>query len=144
MVVAQGQAPATLLLGSKEFPALSFVIRDHQPWTKNRGFYVYIEEDPGPELNLKILRPTLPGLLVIPSHSFPIFRTKAHALFYGRLTILLTILHFSFLSSVIRESQERGMLLCPKPAPAYILLITQNVTPFGFLYIQEKNAMLGF
>jgi hypothetical protein len=88
-------------------PALSFVIRDYQPWTKNRDYYVYIEEDPGLELNLKILPPTLPGMLVIPGHAFPIFCTKANVLFYGRLTILLTVLHSSFLSSVIRESKKK-------------------------------------
>jgi hypothetical protein len=125
-------------------PALSFVIRDYQPWTKNRDSYVYIEEDPALELNLKIPPPTLPGMLVIPGHSFPIVRTKANALFYGRLSILLTLLYSSFLSLVVRESKKKGMILCPKPTPTYILLITQNVTPFGLLYIQGKNAKFGF
>jgi hypothetical protein len=113
MVVAQGQAPAQHFclnprnLASGLLPALSFEIRNYQPWTKNHDSYVYIEEDHGLDLNLKILPPTLPGMLVIPGHSFPIFCTKANALFYGLLTILLAVLHSSFLSSVIRESLKK-------------------------------------
>jgi hypothetical protein len=91
-----------------------------------------------------ILPPILPGLSVVPGHSFPIFCTKANALFYGRLTILLTNLHSSFFFTVIRESQKKGMSLCCPPTATYILLISQSVTPLGFLYIQENNAMFGF
>jgi hypothetical protein len=36
------------------------------------------------------------------------------------------------------------MILCPPPTHTYILLISKNVTPFGFLYIQEHNSMFGF
>jgi hypothetical protein len=86
------------------FPALPFVISNYQPWAKKRDSYVVIEEDSELALNLMILPPTMPGLTVLPSHSFPIFRTKANALFYGRLTILLTVLHSSFFSTVFRES----------------------------------------
>jgi hypothetical protein len=36
------------------------------------------------------------------------------------------------------------MSLSRPPTPTYILLISQSVTPLGFLYIQENNAMSGF
>jgi hypothetical protein len=125
-------------------PSISFRISDYLPWSKNRLSYVFIEEDPGLTLNLMILPPTLPGLTVLPGHSFPIFHTKANALFYGRLTILLTVLHSSFFSTVIRVSQKNGMSLRPTPSPTYILLTSQNRLPFGFLYVQENNVMFGF
>lgn len=125
-------------------PSISFRISDYLPWSKNRLSYVFIEEDPGLTLNLMILPPTLPGLTVLPGHSFPIFHTKANALFYGRLTILLTVLHSSFFSTVIRVSQKNGMSLRPTPSPTYILLTSRNRLPFGFLYVQENNVMFGF
>jgi hypothetical protein len=125
-------------------PALSFEIKEYLSWSKSRDSYFIIKDEPGRDLNLMILPPILPGLSVVPGHSFPIFSTKANALFYGRLTILLTNLHSSFFSTVIRESQKKGMSLCRPPTPTYILLISQSVTPLGFLYIQENNAMFGF
>jgi hypothetical protein len=125
-------------------PALSFEIKEYLPWSKSHESYFLIKEDPGRDLNLMILPPILPGLSVLPGHSFPIFSTKAKALFYGRLTILLTDLHSSFFFMVIRESPKKGMILCHPPTPTYILLISQSVTPLGFLYIQENNAMFGF
>jgi hypothetical protein len=36
------------------------------------------------------------------------------------------------------------MSLCRPPTPTYILLISQSVTPLGFVYIQKNNAMFGF
>jgi hypothetical protein len=36
------------------------------------------------------------------------------------------------------------MSLCRSPTPTYILLISHSVTPLGFLYIQENNAMFRF
>jgi hypothetical protein len=77
-------------------PALSFEIKEYLPWSKSHESYFVIKEEPGCDLNLMILPPILPGLSVVPGHSFPIFSTKANALFYGRLTILLTDLHSSF------------------------------------------------
>jgi hypothetical protein len=77
-------------------PALSFEIKECLPWSKSRDSYFVIKEEPGRDLNLMILPPILPGLSVVPGHSFPIFSTKANALFYGCLTILLTDLHSSF------------------------------------------------
>jgi hypothetical protein len=125
-------------------PPLSFEIKEYLPWSKSRDSYFVIKEEPGRDLNLMILPPILPGLSVVPGHSFPIFSTKANALFYGRLTILLTDLHSSFFSTVIRESQKKGMSLCRPPTPTYILLISQSDTPLDFLYIQENNTMFGF
>jgi hypothetical protein len=77
-------------------PALSFEIKEYLPWSKSRESYFVIKEEPGRDLKLMILPPILPGLSVVPGHSFPMFSTKANALFYGRLTILLTDLHSSF------------------------------------------------
>jgi hypothetical protein len=77
-------------------PALSFEIKEYLRWSKSRESNFVIREEPGRDLNLMILPPILPGLSVVPGHSFPIFCTKANALFYGCLTILLTDLHSSF------------------------------------------------
>jgi hypothetical protein len=125
-------------------PALSFEIKEYLPWSKSCDSYFVIKEEPGHDINLMILPPILPGLSVVPGYSFPIFSTKANALFYGRLTILLTDLHSSLFSTVIRESQKKGMSLLRPPTPTYILLISQRVIPLSFLYIQENNAMFGF
>jgi hypothetical protein len=77
-------------------PALSFEIKEYLSWSKSRESYFVIKEEPGRDLNLMILPPILPGLSVVPGHSFPIFCTKANVLFYGCLTILLTDPHSSF------------------------------------------------
>jgi hypothetical protein len=89
-------------------PALSFEIKEYLPWSKSRDSYFVIKEEPGRDLNLMILPPILPGSSVVPGHSFPIFSTKANALLYGRLTILLTDLHSSFFprSSASPKSKE--------------------------------------
>jgi hypothetical protein len=71
-------------------PASSFEIKEYLPWSKSRDSYFSIKEEPGRDLNLIILSPILPGLSVVPGHSFPIFSTKANALFYALLTIFLT------------------------------------------------------
>jgi hypothetical protein len=98
-------------------PALSFEIKEYLPWSKSRDSYFVIKEEPGRDLNLMILPPILPGLSVIPGHSFPISSIKANALFYGRLPTLLTDLHSSFFSTVIRKCQKKGMSLCRPPTP---------------------------
>jgi hypothetical protein len=94
-------------------PALSFEIKEYLPWSKRHDIYFVIKEEPGRDLNLMILPPILHGLSVVPGHSFPIFSTKANALFYGRLTILLTNLHSNFFHSHPRVQKEGNESLSP-------------------------------
>jgi hypothetical protein len=95
------------------YPALSLEIKEYLPWSKSHDSYFVIKEEPRRDLNLMILSPILPGLSVVPCHSFPIFSTKANALFYGRLTILLTKVHSSFFPRYPRVPKEGTESLPP-------------------------------
>jgi hypothetical protein len=77
-------------------PGTSFLVEEYHPWNKDRNSYVCIKSDGNIDVRLEVLPRNLPGLVFFHNHSFPVFRNKRQATFYGHLSILLSVLQKEF------------------------------------------------
>ena len=125
-------------------PGTSFLVEEYHPWNKDHNSYVCIKSDGNIDVHLEVLPLNLPGLVFFHNHSFPVFRNKRQATFYGHLSILLSVLQKDFFSAIISYCQQRGLVLSIYPKPTYVLLGTKMITPFAFLHIDGEDYMFEF